>query len=111
MIGTVSPLQVIKQKELDIRQQLEDAYRQAETSVQAARAKAEQTIAQADQEGRTEAEALYQRRIEEVQQKAEGIVAAAHEEADVLRRLAMARMDEAVRRILELALPNGLPPA
>jgi vacuolar-type H+-ATPase subunit H len=107
----VSPLEVIKQKELDLRQRVEEARRQAEARIQAARQEAEQTIAQAEREGRAEAEALYQRGIEEARREAEAILAAAHEEAAALRRRATTRLDDAARQIAELALPADSSPA
>ena len=106
MAGPESPLQIINQKELDLRERVEVARRQAEEEIQSARREAEQTIAQADREGRADAEALYQRGIEGVQQEAEAILAAAHEEAAALRRRATARLTDAVRQIVELALPS-----
>ena len=106
MAGSASPLQVIKQKESDLRLRVEEARRQAEANIQAAREEADQIIAQADQEGRAAAEARYQRGIEEARQEAEAIAAAAHEEAAALRRWAMVRLDDAVRQIVELVLPS-----
>jgi vacuolar-type H+-ATPase subunit H len=107
MASTHSPLHVINDRELDLRQRVEEARRQAEIRIQAARAEAEQTIAQADREGRAEAAALFQRGIEEARREAEAIVAAAHEEAVALRRQAMAGLDDAARQIVEFALPSG----
>jgi vacuolar-type H+-ATPase subunit H len=106
MTRPASPLQAIKQKELDLRQRVEEARRQAEAKIQAARREAEQTIDQADREGRAEAEALYQRGIEEAQREAEAILAAAHEEAAALHRRATAKLDDAVEQIAELVLPT-----
>ena len=107
---SVSPLQVIKQKELDLRQRVEAAHRQAEAKIQAAREEAKQIIARADQEGRAEANVFYQRGIEEAKQEAETIVAAAHEEAVALRHRAMARLDDAASWIVELVLTVDSPP-
>lgn len=105
MAEATFPLQAIKQKESDLRQRVEAARRQAEAKLQAAREEAEQNIAQADQEGRAEAEALYQREIEEARREAEAILVTAHKEATALRRRATARLDDAVRWIAELVLP------
>jgi len=106
MAGSDSPLPAIKHKELDLRQRVEEARRQAEAKIQAAREEAEQTITWADRKGRSEAEALYQQGIEEAQREAEAILVAAHKEASALRRRAMARMDDAIRQIVALALPS-----
>ena len=105
MAGPESPLQIINQKELDLRERVEVARRQAEEEIQSARWEAEQTIAQADREGRIEAEAFYRRGIEEAQRETEAILAAAHEEAAALRRWAAAELDDAVERIANLAIP------
>ena len=105
MAGPTSPLQAIKHKELDIRQRVEEAHRQAEAKIQAAREEAEHTIARADRKGRSEADASYQQGIEEAQREAEAILVAAHKEATALRRRAMTRMDDAIRQIVELSLP------
>jgi vacuolar-type H+-ATPase subunit H len=107
---SVSPLQVIKQKESDLRQRVEAAHRQAEAKIQAAREEAKQTIAQADQEGRAEANAFYQRGIQEAVHEAETIVAAAHEESVALRHQATARLNDAARWIVELVLIVDSPP-
>ena len=106
MAGYASPLQVIQQKESDLRLRVEEAHRQAEAHIQATREEADQTIAQADQEGRATAEALYQRGIEEARQEADAIIAAAHKEAAALRQRAMVRLDDAVSYIVELVLPS-----
>jgi vacuolar-type H+-ATPase subunit H len=106
MTDSVSPLQAINQKESELRRRIEEAYRQAEARIQAARQEAEQIIARADREGRVEAEALYQREIEEAQRQAKAIVAAADEDATALRCQAAERLDNAARRIVELVLPG-----
>ena len=106
MTEPVSPLQAINQKELELRRRIEEAHRQAEARIQAARQEAEQIIARADREGRVEAGALYQFEIEETQREAEAIVAAAHEDATALRCQATERLDNAARRIVELVLPG-----
>ena len=109
--STHSPLHVIKDRELDLRQRVEKARRQAENRIQAAREEAEQTIAQADREGRADAEALYQRDIEEARREAEAIVATAHEEAAALHRRATAKLHDTVEQIVELVLPTDSAPA
>jgi vacuolar-type H+-ATPase subunit H len=104
MADPISPLQAINQKELDLRHRVEEAHRQAEAQIQAAREEAEQTIAQADRAGQAEAKALYQRGIEEAQQEAEAIVTTAYEEAAALRRWTTGRLDKAASQIVELVL-------
>lgn len=101
----ISPLQVIKHRELDLSRRVEEVQRQAEARIQAAREEARQIIAQAQQEGRSEADAFYQRGIEAAGREAETIVAAAHQEADALRRQATARLEDAAQRIVEFVLP------
>ncbi len=105
MIDPISPLQAIHQKELELRRRVEEARRQVEAKIQAAREEAEHTVARADHKGRMEAEAFYQRGIEEAKREAEAMVTAAHEEAAALRRQAAARLNDAARRIVELVLP------
>jgi vacuolar-type H+-ATPase subunit H len=102
MPGSVSPLQVIKEKELDLRQQVDAARQQAEARIQAARAEAEQSVQRADQAGRAEAAAYYQDGIEQAHREAKAITTAATEEADTLRRKAMPRLGEVARQIAEL---------
>jgi V/A-type H+-transporting ATPase subunit G/H len=101
----ISPLQVIQHKELDLSRRVEEARRQAEARIQAAREEARQIIAQADQEGRSEADAFYQRGIEAARREAETVVAAAHQEADALRCQATAGLDDAARHIVDMVLP------
>jgi vacuolar-type H+-ATPase subunit H len=107
MTDTVSPLQAINRKELELRHRVEEAHRRTETQIDAARKKAKQTIAQADREGQADAEALYQRGLEEARREAEAIVSTAHDKAAALRRQATARLDEAARQIVELVLPGS----
>jgi vacuolar-type H+-ATPase subunit H len=109
MPGPDSPLQVIKQKELDLRQQVEAARHEAAARILAARVEAELTIQRADNAGRAEAAAHYRDGIEQARQEAKAITTAATEEAVALRFLAMARLDEVARQIVELvyAPSNG----
>ena len=109
MPGPDSPLQVIKQKELDLRQQVEAARQEAAARIQAVRVEAEQSIQRADQAGRAKAAAHYQDGIEQAHQEAKAITTAAADEAAALRRLAMARLDEVAKQIVELvyAPSNG----
>ena len=106
----ISPLQVIQHKELDLSRRVEEARRQAEAKIQAAREEARQIIAQADQEGRAEADTIYQRGIEAARSEAETVVAAAHQEADALRRQATARLDDAAMHIVDIVLPTQASP-
>lgn len=105
MVDSISSLQVINQKESELRHRVEEARRRAEGQIQSVREEANQTIARANQKGQAEAKALYEQRIEEARQEAEAIVATAHQEASTLRRQAVARLDEAVRQIVKLVLP------
>jgi vacuolar-type H+-ATPase subunit H len=102
---SISPLQVIQHKELDLSRRVEDARRQAEARIQAAREEARQIIAQADQQGRSEADAFYQRGIEAARREAETVVAAAHQKADALRRQATAGLDDVAQHIVDMVLP------
>jgi len=108
MSASISPLQAINQKEVALRHRVELANTQAEAQLLAAHKEAKQIIAQADREGRTKAETLYQQGVEEAGREAEAIVAAAHEEAAVLQRRAAARLDEATRQIMDLVLPVNI---
>lgn len=111
MVGSISPLQVINQKELELRHRIEEARRGAEGQIQSARKEAEQIITQANQKGQAEAKALYEQRIEEARREAETIVATAHQEATTLHHQTAARLDEAVRQIVELVLSVGVSPS
>lgn len=101
MLGLDSPLQRIKQKESDLRQQTDTARREAAARIQAARAEAEQMVRDADAKGRTEAAADYQVRIEQARQEAKAVTTVAGEEAAAMRRLAMSRLDDVAKRIAE----------
>lgn len=109
MVNHVSPLQAIKQKELDLRQRVEEARRQAEAGIQTAREEALRTVALSDEKGRAEAEAWYAQGIEQAHKDAEAIATAAHQEAAVLRDRAMARLDQVARQTVEFVLPRDLP--
>lgn len=102
MPGSVSPLQVIKQRELDLRQQVEAARRQAEARLYAARVEGEQSVQRADQAGRSEASACYQDAIDQAYREAKAITTAANEEATALRLRANTRLDEVAVQIVEL---------
>jgi vacuolar-type H+-ATPase subunit H len=106
MTNTTSPLQAINKKELELRRRVEEADRQAEAQIQAAREQARKVIAQANREGQAKAEALFQQGIEEARQQAKVIVAAAHEEAATLHLKAKPRLDEVAKRIVMFVLTN-----
>jgi len=109
MRDTISPLQSISQKELDLRRRVEEADRQAEAQIQAAREEAKKTIDQADREGQAEAEAIFRQGVEEARQQAEAIVTAAHTDAATLRAQATPRLAEAAERIVVLVLSGERP--
>ena len=109
MTDQISPLQAISQKELELRRRLEAAHRQAEARLQVAQAEAQKIIAQAERDGRAEAEAIFQRGVDEARQQAETIVAAAHTEAAALRARILPRLEEMAEQIVELVLPTGGP--
>jgi len=106
MVDTSSPLQAINKKELDLRRQVEEAHRQAEARLEAAREEAQNVITQAHQEGQAEAEAIFQQGIQEAQQQAKAIVAAAYEQAATLRTQAGPRLAEVAERIVAFVLAN-----
>ena len=106
MVNSISPLQAINQKELELRQRVEEAHRRAEGQIQSAREEAKQTVAQADRNGQAEAKALYERGIEEARREAEAIVAVAHDKAAALRSQTSVRLDEAAKQIAKLVLPD-----
>ena len=108
MADSISPLQAINQKELELRRRIEEARRKAEAQIQSTREEAKQTTAQADREGQAEAKVLYERGIEEARQEAETVVTAAKEKAVALRRQVTANLDEAAGQILQLVLPARL---
>ena len=106
MADSISPLQAINQKELELRRRIEAARRKVEAQIQSAREEAKQTIAQADRAGQKEAGLLYERGIEEARQEAETVVTAAKKKAVALRRQVTANLDEAAGQILQLVLPT-----
>lgn len=106
MTNTTSPLQAINKKELELRRRVEEADRQAETQIQAAREQAQNVIAQADREGQAKAEAIFQQGIEEARQQAKAVVATAHEEAATLHLKAKPRLAEVAGRIVMFVLTN-----
>lgn len=105
MAQTASPLQVIHQKEVELKRRLEEARQKAEADVEAAREEARQTITLAHHQGQAEAEALYQQGIQRVEQEAEVILDTAHEEAITLRRQAKTRLEDVVTQIVQFVLP------
>ena len=107
MTETISPLQAIHQKELELRRRVEQAQRQAEAQMLVARQEAKKIIAQAEQQGRAEAEDIFQQGLEAARQQAQDIVAGAHQEAATLRDRATARLDKVAGQIVALVLPNG----
>jgi vacuolar-type H+-ATPase subunit H len=110
MTNTTSPLQAINKKELDLRRRVEEADRQAEAQIQAAREQARNVIAQAHREGQAKAKAIFQQGVEEARQQAKAIVAAAQEEAATLHLKAKSRLDEVAERIVVFVLAdeNGI---
>ena len=109
MRDTISPLQAINQKELALRRRVEEAHRQAEAQIQAARKAAKEIIAQADEEGQAKAEAIFRQGVEEARHQAEAIVTTAHTDAATLRAQATPRLDEVAERIVALVLSGERP--
>ena len=105
MADQISPLQVIKQKELALQRRVEAAQGRAETRLQAAREAAARTIAQAEQQGQSEAETRYRQGLETAWHEAGAILSAAQAQADDLRCRARARLEDAARQMIELILP------
>lgn len=83
------------------------ARQQAEVKLQAARAEAEQILAQAEQEGRAEAKAFFEQGLVAAQQEAEAILADAQEQAVALHKRAATHLDSAATRIIKLVLPGN----
>lgn len=106
MTDQISPLHAINQKELELRRRLEAAHRQAEARLQAAHDEAQKIIAQAERDGRAEAEAIFQRGVAEARQQAEAIIAAAQAEAALLRARVLPRLEEVAEQIVEWVLPG-----
>ena len=100
-----SPLQVINQKELELRRCTREARQRVEGRIQAAHEEARQIVARAEREIRDEARTLYDRGIEQARQEADAALAAARKEAQVLRDRVSARFDNAVEQILTIILP------
>ena len=106
MANITSPLQAINKKELELRRRVEEADRQAEAQIQAAREQARNVIAQADREGQAKAKAIFQQGVEEARQQAKAIVAAAYEEAASLHFKAKPRLNKVAERIVMFVLTN-----
>ena len=105
MAQTASPLQIIQQKEVELKRRLEEARQKAEAEAEAAREEARQLVAQAHRQGQAEAEALYQQGIQRVEQESEAVLDTAHKEAITLRRQAKTRLEDAVTHIVQFVLP------
>jgi vacuolar-type H+-ATPase subunit H len=108
MAQTASPLQVIQQKEAELKHRLEEARQKAEADIEAAREEARQLVDLAHRQGQAEAEALYQKGIQRVEQEAEAVLDAAHKEEITLRRQAKTRLEDAVTQIVQLVLPSQI---
>ena len=108
MTPSNSTLQIINEKEADLRRRIEIAHHQAAARLQAARSEAEQSIDQAGQEARQEAERLYRRGIEQAHQEAQSIVNAAKEEAASQERQALDNLQNVARYIMGLVLPEEI---
>jgi vacuolar-type H+-ATPase subunit H len=106
MVDTISPLQAIHQKELVLRQQVEQAHCRAEAQLEAARAEAQDIIAQAHQQGKVEADTIFQQGIQEARQQAEAIIVAAYDKAAMLRTQAEPRLDEVAESIVTFVLAS-----
>lgn len=102
--NTSPVLQVINQKELELRRAVEKARQQADALILAAREEAKQNRAQAEQAARAEAEALYQRGLEEARQEAKLLLETANQQAATLRRQTSVRLNSAARQIVALVL-------
>ena len=103
--GAVPPLVAIKEKEDELRHRLEEAHRQAEARIHAAREEATESVAQARRQAKEQADTWFQQGVATAKQEAEAMVAAAQEKTAAMRRRSGGRMDKAVRWIIEMVLP------
>lgn len=69
MIETISPLHAINEKELELRRRVEAAQRQAEARLRTAHEEAKNTLMEAERAGRAEAEVIFQRGVDEAQDR------------------------------------------
>jgi vacuolar-type H+-ATPase subunit H len=92
-----SPLDQIRQAEVEIKRRIAAAQRAAEADVQKARLQAEDLKRQAGETGRCEGEMEYQDIIRRAKEDARTLIAQAHRRAEDQRRQGDLRMDIVVR--------------
>jgi vacuolar-type H+-ATPase subunit H len=101
---TSSLLDVIRRKEAEVTRCLAAASRAAEADIAAARQRAQELITQAEVEGEREGQRQRQMALDQAEREAETIIASARAEAETLRCINQAQMEEAVRRALEIII-------
>jgi vacuolar-type H+-ATPase subunit H len=108
LVNFSSPLEVINQKELELRHTIEKVQQQADALLRAAREEAKQSLAQAEQAAQAEADMLYQCGLDEARQQAAMLLETADEEAAALRRQTTTRLGAAVRQIVAWVLAQSV---
>ena len=102
----LSPLLAIKQKELDVADRIAAAHQAAERAVLDARRAASQARDGAERDGRAQAEVTYRAELDAADAEAGRIRAHGEAAAAAILERGGDVLDEAVRRILAVVLPN-----
>lgn len=105
-LPTISPLAVIRDKERALAREIAAAQERANALLVQARARADAIKAQAEQDGRRDAEALYQVGLERARREAGEIRTRGEADDAALREAARSRIQEAVDHIIAFVLPD-----
>ena len=104
---TLSPLLAIKQKEIAVADRIAATRQAAERAVLDARQAASQARDQAERDGRDQAEVTYRAELDATDSEAAGIRARGDAAATATLDRGGAALDEAVRRILAIVVPDA----
>ena len=102
-----SPLEQIRQAEVEVKRRIAAAQRTAEGDMQKAQLDAQELERQASEIGLREGQAAYQDIIRQTEEEARGLVADARHRAEELRRQGELRMEGAVRSAVAILVGQG----
>jgi vacuolar-type H+-ATPase subunit H len=101
-----SLLQKIREKELEINIQVDDARRGAEEIIALARKDADATLKEAENEGKAAAEGFTRREMEAMTVEMEAIRSEGGEETRILREKGELNLERAIEQIIHMVAPE-----
>ena len=106
MVTERSLLQKIREKELEINIQVDEARREAEETISRARKDAEAILSEAEAGGKAAAEGLTRREMETITAEAEAMRSGGGEEIRILKEKGERNLGRAVEQVIRVVAPE-----